>query len=182
MSKCHCAQPMTIGVSSCLLGEIVRYDGGHKRDRYIVETLGRLFRLLPVCPEVGCGLPVPREAMRLEGDPSAPRLVTSGTRIDLTGRMLEYSSRKLDELAAGDLCGFIFKKNSPSCGLFEVEIFETAALAGSGRGLFAAAVVKRFPQLPVEEEGRLHDKDLRENFIRRVFACRRWKPSVEEGT
>lgn len=182
MNTCHCAQPMTIGVSSCLLGENVRYDGGHKRDCYIAGTLGRLFRLLPVCPEVGCGLSVPRETMRLEGDPSAPRLVTSGTRIDLTDRMLEYSSRKLDELAAVDLCGFIFKKNSPSCGLYDVEIFETAAPAGSGRGLFAAAVVARFPQLPVEEEGRLHDKDLRENFIRRVLACRRWKSSAGEGT
>lgn len=101
---------IAVGVSSCLLGEQVRYDGGHKHDHYVTDTLGRFFRFVPVCPEVGCGLPVPREAMRLEGDPAAPRLVTSRTAIDLTERMLEYCKRTVQELDKEELCGFIFKK------------------------------------------------------------------------
>lgn len=106
-----------IGVSSCLLGEPVRYDGGHKHDHYITDILGNCFSLVPVCPEVGCGLPVPREAMRLEGDPEAPRLLTHQSRGDLTAPMLAFCAAKVKELEQEDLCGFIFKKNSPSCGL-----------------------------------------------------------------
>jgi uncharacterized protein YbgA (DUF1722 family)/uncharacterized protein YbbK (DUF523 family) len=164
-----------VGVSSCLLGEKVRYDGGHKHDHYITDTLGRFFRFVPVCPEVGCGLPVPREAMRLEGEPDNPRLVTIKTRLDLTERMLDYCRRVAVELENEDLCGFIFKKNSPSSGLFRVKVYNRGVPAKSGRGLFADTVVKHFPLLPVEEEGRLYDMDIRENFIERVFAFRRWK-------
>ncbi len=164
-----------VGVSSCLLGEKVRYDGGHKHDHYITDTLGRFFSFVPVCPEVGCGLPVPREAMRLEGDPENPRLVTIKTGIDLTGQMEEYCRRVVVELEPEDLCGFIFKKSSPSSGLFRVKVYNKGVPAKSGRGLFADAVVKHFPLLPVEEEGRLYDMALRENFIERVFAFRRWK-------
>ncbi len=166
---------ITIGVSSCLLGEHVRYDGGHKLDRYITDTLGRFFRFVPVCPEVGCGMPVPREAMHLEGDPAAPRLVTINSRIDKTEQMLAYCRQKVRELEREELCGFIFKKNSPSSGLFRVKVYNRGMPARSGRGLFAAAVVEHFPRLPVEEEGRLTDPMIRENFIERVFACRRWK-------
>lgn len=166
---------IAIGVSSCLLGEKVRYDGGHKHDRYITDTLGRFFRFVPVCPEVGCGLPVPREAMRLQGDPSAPRLVTSRTGIDLTERMLDFCRKKVVELEREDLCGFIFKKDSPSSGLFRVKVYGGGVPARTGRGLFADALVKHFPLLPVEEEGRLSDMNLRENFIERVFAFRSWK-------
>lgn len=161
------AAPSAIGVSSCLLGERVRYDGGHKHDRYLTDCLGRFFRFVPVCPEVGCGLPIPREAMRLEGDPAAPRLMTTKSRIDLTDRMQEWCRMKVRELEGEDLCGFIFKKSSPSCGLVQIPVY--------GSGLFAAAVTARFPLLPVEEEGRLNDPDLRENFIERVFTYRRWK-------
>jgi uncharacterized protein YbbK (DUF523 family) len=106
-----------IGVSSCLLGEHVRYDGGHKHDRYLTDTLGQYFRFLPVCPEVGCGLPIPRESMRLEGDPANPRLITGRSRLDHTDRMLEFCRLKVKELESADLCGFIFKKDSPSSGL-----------------------------------------------------------------
>lgn len=166
---------IAIGVSSCLLGEKVRYDGGHKHDRYITDTLGRFFRFVPVCPEVGCGLSIPREAMRLEGDPSAPRLVTNRTGIDLTERMLDFCRKKVVELEREDLCGFIFKKDSPSSGLFRVKVYGGGAPARNGRGLFADALVKHFPLLPVEEEGRLYDMNLRENFIERVFAFRSWK-------
>jgi len=166
---------INIGVSSCLLGEKVRYDGGHKHDRYITGILGQFFRFVPVCPEVGCGLPVPRESMRLEGDPAAPRLVTNRTRMDLTDRMMDYCRAKVRELEKEDLCGFIFKKDSPSSGLFRVKVYSTGMPSKSGRGLFADALVKHFPLLPVEEEGRLSDMNLRENFIERVFAFRSWK-------
>lgn len=164
-----------IGVSSCLLGEPVRYDGGHKHDHYITDTLGRYFSLVPVCPEVGCGLPVPREALRLEGDPAAPRLLTHQSRVDLTAQMQAFCSAKVQELEEEDLCGFIFKKNSPSSGLYRVKVYNNGLAVKSGRGLFAAAVAQHFPLLPLEEEGRLGDPRLRENFIARVFSYRRWK-------
>jgi len=171
-----CDIPIRVGVSSCLLGEHVRYDGGHKHDRYITDILGRFFSFLPVCPEVGCGLPVPREAMRLEGDPSEPRLMTRQSRIDRTGQMAAYCAGKLPELEDADLCGFIFKKDSPSSGLFRVKVYGPSGIpATSGSGLFAAAVARHFPLLPLEEEGRLNDPAIRENFIERVFSCRRWK-------
>lgn len=181
-----------IGVSSCLLGESVRYDGGHKHDHYITDTLGRLFSLVPVCPEVGCGLPVPREAMRLEGDPAAPRLLTHQSRVDLTAPMQAFCSAKVQELEEEDLCGFIFKKNSPSCGLYRVKVDNNGVVAESGRGLFAAAVAQHFPLLPLEEEGQLGDPARRENFIERVCSYRRGKdflvsaphisPENERGT
>lgn len=172
---------ITIGVSSCLLGEQVRYDGGHKHDRYLTDTLGRYFRFLPVCPEVGCGLPVPREAMRLEGDPAHPRLMTRATRLDLTDRMLAYCEAKVRELEKERLCGFIFKKGSPSSGLFRVKVYQDGASAKSGSGLFAAEMARHFPLLPMEEEGRLNDARLRENFIERVFGYSRWKEFLASG-
>ncbi len=172
--------PIKIGVSACLLGEQVRYDGGHKHDRYITDTLGAYFSFVPVCPEVGCGLPTPREAMRLEGDPSAPRLMTRQTRVDRTGQMLAYCAAKIVELEKEDLCGFIFKKDSPSSGLFRVKVYNNGQAMKNGSGLFAAAMAHRFPVMPMEEEGRLNDPDLRENFIERVFSYRRWKDFLTE--
>ena len=166
---------MRIGVSACLLGEHVRYDGGHKHDRYITDTLGAYFTFVPVCPEVGCGLPTPREAMRLEGDPVAPRLVTRKTREDKTEQMLAYCATKIGELEHEDLCGFIFKKDSPSSGLFRVKVYNNGQAQKVGSGLFAAAMARHFPLLPMEEEGRLNDAAIRENFIERVFSYRRWK-------
>jgi uncharacterized protein YbgA (DUF1722 family)/uncharacterized protein YbbK (DUF523 family) len=166
---------IAVGVSSCLLGEQVRYDGGHKHDHFITDTLGRYFRFIPVCPEVGCGLPIPREAMRLEGDPAAPRLVTNRTGVDLTGRMDEYCRRQVVELEKEDLCGFIFKKGSPSSGLFRVKVYNKGIPVNNGRGLFAEAFVRHFPLVPVEEEGRLYDMNIRENFIERIFAFHSWK-------
>jgi len=114
--------PIKIGVSSCLLGEKVRYDGGHKHDRYITDVLGRYFQFVPVCPEVGCGMSIPREAMRLEGDPANPRLVTNKSHLDKTEQMNEFCRSKVVELDDEDLCGFIFKKDSPSSGLFRVKV------------------------------------------------------------
>ncbi len=170
-----------VGVSSCLLGNNVRYDGGHKRDRYTTDTLSKYFQFVPVCPEVECGLPVPREAMRLVGDPESPRLIAIRSGIDYTGKMQEFCSRKMIELKSEDLCGFIFKKDSPSSGLFRVKIYHPSGNSlRIGRGLFASAVMKHFPLLPLEEEGRLHDPILRENFIEKVFSYRRWKNFLQE--
>ena len=170
-----------IGVSTCLLGEKVRYDGGHKHDRYITQTLGRYFRFVPVCPEAECGLGIPREAMHLTGDVDAPRLVTNKTGVDLTDKMRSWSAVRCEQLAAENLCGFIFKKGSPSSGLFRVKVYDAKGPPVSrGRGLFAAAFTEYFPRIPVEEEGRLQDPGLRENFIERVFALKRWREALAE--
>ncbi len=170
-----------IGVSSCLLGDNVRYDGGNKRDRYLVERLGKWFRWIPVCPEVEYGLPVPRETMRLEGDPSKPRLVTVRTRVDHTEAMKTWAERRLDELEGEDICGYIFKSGSPSSGMRAVRVFnEEGRVVGKGVGIFAAAFMKRFPLIPVEEELGLADPRLRESFIERVSVFSRWK-EMERG-
>jgi uncharacterized protein YbgA (DUF1722 family)/uncharacterized protein YbbK (DUF523 family) len=168
-----------MGVSACLLGHHVRYDGGHKHNRYITDTLGTYFSFVPVCPEVGCGLPTPREAMRLEGDPVAPRLMTRQTRVDKTEQMVAYCSAKIKELEQEDLCGFIFKKDSPSSGLFRVKVYANGQAQKVGSGLFATGMARRFPLLPMEEEGRLNDAPIRENFIERIFSYRRWKDFLE---
>lgn len=162
-----------IGVSACLLGAHVRYDGGHKQDPSITETLGCFFSFVPVCPEVECGLPVPREAMRLEGDPGAPRLMTLATRINRTGQMLAFSSVKIRELERLGLCGFIFKERSPSCGLTMVPLHESGASENFTVGLFANEVARCFPLMPMEEAERLNNPAIRENFIERVFICHR---------
>ncbi len=171
-----------VGVSSCLLGEKVRYDGGHKHDRFITDTLGKCFSYVSVCPEVECGLPVPREAMHLTGDVDDPRLVTIHTGVDHTARMKTWSREKLDDLEYAGLSGFIFKSKSPSSGMRGVKVYrESAPPLNSGTGLFAAAFKKRFPLIPIEDEGRLNDPGLRENFIERVFAYRRWQGLVRNG-
>ena len=172
-----------IGVSSCLLGNKVRYDGGHKHDRYITGQLGQYFEFIPVCPEVECGLSIPREAMRLIGDPEAPRLVTNKTGVDHTDRMNEWAENKVNQLAQEDLCGFIFKSKSPSSGMERVKVYDKNKMPHAiGVGLFARAFMNRFPLLPVEEEGRLHDMPLRENFIESVFVYRRWRDTVRANT
>jgi len=172
------ARRLRIGDSARLLGEKARYDGGDKREPYIADVLGRIFTFVPVCPEVGCGLPVPRAAMRLEGEPAQPRLVTIAGRIDLTERMLAWCRLKVQELEGEALSGFILKSRSPSCGLFGVEVMSRGR-AERGRGLFAAALTEHFPHLPVEEEGRLGDMRLRENFIERVYTCRRTEKETQ---
>ncbi len=170
---------ITIGISRCLLGEPVRYDGQHKHDRYLTDTLGRYFTYVGVCPEVECGLPVPREAMRLTGDPSAPRLVTIKTGLDHTERMVAWSAGRINTLEHEDLCGFIFKSRSPSSGLEGVKVYnDKGAVIGRAPGLFAGAFIQRFPNLPVIDEGRLHDPDLRENFIVRVFTLHRFRQAL----
>jgi uncharacterized protein YbgA (DUF1722 family)/uncharacterized protein YbbK (DUF523 family) len=169
-----------LGISTCLLGEPVRYDGGHKLDRFLANTLGQYVEYVPVCPEVECGLGIPRESMHLEGNPENPRLITSRTRRDLTGQMLEWAERRVLELEKENLCGFIFKSNSPSSGMERVKVFDKNGMPKKiGVGLFASAFMKHFPLLPVEEEGRLHDPKLRETFIECIFLFKRWRETVE---
>ncbi len=171
-----------IGVSSCLLGNEVRYNGGHSRDRYLTDTLGKWFEYVPVCPEVECGMSIPRETLRLVGDPENPRLMTGKTGIDHTERMQNWARKRLDELAGGDLCGFIFKSKSPSSGMERVKVYgEKGTPTGkNGIGIFARAFMDRFPRVPVEEEGRLHDPELRENFIESVFAMKAWRETLSK--
>lgn len=176
--------PVRIGISSCLVGEEVRFDGGHKRDGYLVQTLGPMIEWVPVCPEVEVGLGTPRESIRLIHDPKAVdhvRLVTGKTRIDLTKRMRQYARQRVRALAKEDLSGYILKKDSPSCGMERVKVWRDQGPAErSGRGLFAAELMAQFPNLPVEEEGRLRDPRLRENFIDRVFVYRRLRTLFSE--
>jgi uncharacterized protein YbbK (DUF523 family) len=160
-------------VSSCLLGAGVRYDGGHKRDRRLIAALGRAFDLVGVCPETECGLGVPREPLRLAGDPRAPRLVTVRTGVDHTVRMRTWAERRLAELEREGLCGFVFKARSPSCGTGGIKVGNgRGEPAGEAAGLFARACMDRFPFLPCEEAERLADPVRRESFIARVRACR----------
>ncbi|MCX8043337.1 MAG: DUF523 and DUF1722 domain-containing protein [Desulfobacterota bacterium] len=171
-----------IGISACLLGHKVRFDGGHKLDPFLKDTLGRFVQYVPVCPEVELGLGVPREPMRLVGDPAAPRLVTIKTGIDHTNAMLAWAHKKVKELEAEDLCGFIFKSRSPSSGMQRVKVYGgKGATTKNGVGLFAAVFMKHFPLVPVEEEGRLCDPVLRENFIERIFIVKRWRDMLAQG-
>ena len=168
-------EKIKIGISRCLLGENVRYDGGHKLDHYLVHTLGKYVEWVPVCPEVEYGLPVPREAMRLVGDANAPRLVTIRTKVDHTEGMKRWAKRRLKELENENLCGFIFKSRSPSSGIKGVKVYTSSGMPSkSGAGIFGGAFIKHFPVLPAEDDGRLQDPKLRENFIERVFVYRRW--------
>jgi uncharacterized protein YbgA (DUF1722 family)/uncharacterized protein YbbK (DUF523 family) len=171
-----------LGISTCLLGENVRYDGGHKLDRFLVHTLGQYVEWVPVCPEVEIGLPVPRESMRLVGDSDAPRLVTLKSGHDYTERMQTWARERLEGLAEVGLHGFVFKKDSPSSGLYRVKVYTERGMPSKiGTGIFAREVMRRFPLLPLEEEGRLHDVHLRENFIDRVFAYYRWTNLLEQN-
>lgn len=182
-----------IGISACLLGQPVRYDAGHKRDRFLVETFGEHVEWVPVCPEVEAGFGTPRESMRLVLTRPQARargerfnsadialvLNTHGT--DVTDRLRPWARKKAEKLASAGLSGFVLKKDSPSCGMERVKVYTHDAVAErAGRGIFADALMSRLPNLPVEEEGRLGDPRLRENFIERVFAYRRLS-SLFEG-
>ena len=170
-----------LGISACLLGQNVRYDGGHKLDRFLTDTLGQYVEYVPVCPEVQCGLGIPRESMRLVGDPQSPRLVTVRTGQDLTERMLNWARGRVQELEKEGLCGFIFKSDSPSSGMERVKVYNEKGMSEkTGRGMFAKTFMEHFPLIPVEEEGRLHDPKLRESFIESIFTLRRWREVVQE--
>jgi len=182
-ARAHEAEPtLRVGVSSCLLGAQVRFDGGHKHDRFLTELLGRYVEWVPVCPELEVGMGVPREAVRLVGTPEAPRMVGARTGSDHTDAMRRFAAARVRTLAALDLSGFVFKKDSPSCGMERVRVYKARGMPSRrGRGLFAAAFMEAFPLIPVEEEGRLNDPVLRENFIERVFCYRRWRSLLAAG-
>jgi uncharacterized protein YbgA (DUF1722 family)/uncharacterized protein YbbK (DUF523 family) len=181
-----------IGVSACLLGEPVRYDAGHKRDPFLVDVFGPHVEWVAVCPEVEAGFGTPRESMRLTT--AAPEVRAKGTRIDpgrislvlvksgidVTERLARYSDRRTGELTGERLSGYVLKKDSPSCGMNRVKVYSPGGMSErAGRGLFAEALIARMPSLPVEEEGRLSDPPLRENFIERVFAYQRLRRLFE---
>jgi uncharacterized protein YbgA (DUF1722 family)/uncharacterized protein YbbK (DUF523 family) len=168
-----------IGISACLLGQPVRFDGSHKHDRYITGVLGEYLEFVPVCPEVEAGFPVPRETFRLVGESDNPRLITTRSHVDHTERMTAWAERRVRELEKEDLCGFIFKSDSPSSGLMRVKVYNAKGMAEKkGVGLFARAFTRHFPLLPVEEEGRLNDAGLREMFIEQIFTLKRWRETL----
>ena len=170
-----------VGVSSCLLGAKVRFDGGHKRNAYLNDALSRYFRFVPVCPERAVGLPVPRQPIRLvQFDGGIRARGTRDAGLDVTLALTAYGERVAED--ADELCGFIVKRASPSCGMERVKVYNSKGMPdGQGAGLFTAALMRARPLLPVEEEGRLNDPQLRENFIARVFTFTRWKALLAEG-
>jgi len=174
--------PLRLGISRCLLGDEVRFDGGHKQDHFLTDVLGRYVEWVPVCPEVEAGLGTPREAMRLVGHPQHARLVTIKSGTDHTQDLVTMTAKRLEELKDLDLSGYVFKKDSPSCGIERVRIYNEHGMPSrNGVGLFAQAFIREFPLIPVEEEGRLCDPGIRENFIERVFCYRRFRDLVRNG-
>jgi uncharacterized protein YbgA (DUF1722 family)/uncharacterized protein YbbK (DUF523 family) len=167
-------EPIRIGISACLLGQEVRFDGGHKRNEFLVDMLGRFVEFVPVCPEVDLGLGVPRETLRLLRDGGETRLVANKSGVDHTAAMNAYARRRVAGLGGEQLSGYVLKKDSPSCGMERVRAYRATGMpARNGVGLFAAELMRRYPNLPIEEEGRLNDPQLRENFVERIFAYRR---------
>jgi uncharacterized protein YbgA (DUF1722 family)/uncharacterized protein YbbK (DUF523 family) len=176
MTTARSPDRIRVGISTCLLGEKVRFDGGHKLDQYAVGVLGRYVDWVPVCPELEMGLGVPREALRLVGEPEAPRLVTVKTHVDHTDGMLAWARGRVQQLRELDLDGYLLKSKSPSCGMERVRVYTEAGMPSrSGAGLFARVLLDALPLLPVEEEGRLNDPWLRECFVVRLFTHHRWR-------
>ena len=181
-SRQHPEAPIRIGISSCLLGEAVRWDGGHKCDAYIKDLLGRFFDWVPVCPELEVGMGVPREPIRLAGSPGSERLVGVHSERDWTAAMRRYSRRRVRQLERLDLSGYLLKKDSPSCGMQRVRVYPARGPASrTSVGAFARVLMAQLPLLPVEEEGRLNDPALRESFIERVFAYHRLREWMRGG-
>lgn len=163
-------EPVKIGISSCLLGKNVRYDGGHKLDKCLTDAFERFVEWMPVCPEVECGLSVPREEMKLAGTSDSPRLVTVNTNIDYTQLMQEWLEKRLAAFENENICGFIFKSNSPSCGPDGIKIYNDNRITETNRsGIFASKLIKYFPDIPVEDERRLQDEEIRRKFLARIL-------------
>ncbi len=169
------ARTLRIGVSSCVIGEEVRWNGGHSRQRYLTDILGPFVEYVPVCPEVEVGMGVPRPTVRLVRQGDTIRMIDPKNEVDWTSSMNRLSLTRASELAGENLSGFVLKKDSPTCGAFRVRVYTDTGVARNGRGLFADALIRRLPNLPVEEEGRLNDARIRENFVERIFAYRRVK-------
>lgn len=173
--------PVRIGISSCLLGRPVRWDGGHKRDAFLADQLAPFVEWVPVCPEMEIGMGVPRETIRLTASDGELRLVAERSGTDWTARMRAWSKRRVSQLEDLELCGYVLKKDSPTCGMERVRVWNAPGMAEKrGRGLFAEGLLAGCRSLPVEEEGRLGDPRLRENWIERVFAYRRLRSFLAE--
>ncbi|SCA56560.1 conserved hypothetical protein [Candidatus Terasakiella magnetica] len=170
-------QKLNIGVSACLMGQEVRFNGGHCQNHFLRTTVAEYASFFPTCPEVAIGMGIPRETVRLEYDENENvRMRAPKSGEDYTETMNAYAKDWSDQLDQLDLDGFVFTKNSPSCGVFRVKIYKNDQPAERrGTGLFAKAIMDKFPELPVEEDGRLSDPVLRESFITRIFAFRRVK-------
>lgn len=174
--------PIKIGISTCLLGEKVRFDAGHKKDRYLTDVLGNYFEWIPVCPELEVGMGVPRESVRLVGSTDSPRMVGHKSGTDWTEKMMKYSAERVRRLRGLNLSGYILKSDSPSCGMERVRVYtENGMPSKTGVGLYANAFLKEFPYIPVEEEGRLNDARIRDNFIVRVFSYHRLQILFSDG-
>ena len=168
-----------IGISSCLLGNEVRWNSGHKLDKYLTHTLGQFVEYVPVCPEVEAGFGVPRESFRLVGDPDTPRLITFKSKTDHTDRMVTWAKKRVRELDKEELCGFIFKSDSPSSGMIRVKVYNEKGMPHKvGIGIFARAFMAHFPLIPVEDDGRLNNPLIRENFILQIFTMKRWRDNL----
>jgi uncharacterized protein YbbK (DUF523 family) len=155
-----------VGISACLLGQQVRFDGGHKRELFLTDLFGKFVDWVAICPEVEIGMGVPRETVRLVGTLSHPRMIAEKSGKDWTDEMNRFAAKRVGDIAEKHLSGYVLKKNSPSCGMERVKVYKFKSMAElHGRGLFAAALMNQWPLLPVEEEGRLNDLKLRENFI-----------------
>lgn len=166
--------PIKIGISACLLGEKVRFDGGHKHDRYLTDILGNFFEFVPSCPEVEIGMGVPRDSVRLVNVSQSIRLIGPKTGTDWTDKMISYSAKLVKKLTSVNFSGYILKSDSPTCGMERVRIYNKDGIPNkNGRGLFAEVFIKENPLIPVEEEGRLNDAKIRENFITRIFSYNR---------
>ena len=173
------AEKFRLGISSCLLGNEVRWNGGHKRDKYLTLTLGNFVEYVPVCPEVEAGFGVPRETFRLVGDPDKPRLITYKSKTDHTDRMVAWAQKRVKALERENLCGFIFKSDSPSSGMIRVKVYNEKGMPHKvGVGIFARIFMEHFPLLPVEDDGRLNDPLIRENFILQIFTMKRWRDNL----
>jgi uncharacterized protein YbbK (DUF523 family) len=163
-------EKIKLGISACLLGEKVRYDGGHKLDRFLTDTLGKYVEYVPVCPEVECGLGIPRKSMRLEGNPFSPLLIVTETGQDITELMVTWAEKRVIQLEEENLRGFILKSNSPSCGISKVKIYNEKSLSvETSAGIFAGILIKYFPFLPVQDELCFHDPGLRESFMETII-------------
>jgi len=182
--------PLKIAVSECLTGAEVRYDGSGARSSFPHEVLGALFTLVPVCPEMGIGMTVPRPPIRLVGTTGSARatgVVDAG--LDVTDALHQYGHTMVAKLRSQAICGYVFMKNSPSCGLFRVKVYpdspglspDRGIPVRKGRGIYAAAVADAWPALPLEECGRLSDAVICENFVTRVFAYAHWTDFVASG-
>lgn len=170
---------LTLGISSCLLGEKVRFDGGHKRDAFICQFLSPHVKFITICPEIGAGLPTPRPAMRLIGSPNSPQLIEiKHPEIEHTKALKAYSNSMMKHI--NELSGYILKNKSPSCGLKSVKVYQESGAPKPGKGLFAEILETKYPNLPIEEEGRLNDPKLRENFIERIFVYQRLRELINK--